>query len=78
MLLDKTDVEYPEVPLTREAYIEMVISKLKRLKHHYNDARPKVINGVVETEEDVYNRLGVRDRDLKKRIRANQRMRTVS
>ncbi|KLO05588.1 hypothetical protein SCHPADRAFT_946790 [Schizopora paradoxa] len=76
LLLDKTTVKYPKKPLEHSEYVEMVIDKLKRLKHHYSDARPKFMNGIQETGEDVLNRFEASDKVKDEHDRANTRMKT--
>lgn len=78
ILLDNTPIDYPKPRLDRQAYVEMMMDKLKRLKNYYNEGQPRNINGILETEEEIMDRIGVRDGTLRKRVRANQRMRTVS
>ncbi len=78
ILLDGTDVPYPVPRLDRESYIEMMFDKLKRLKHYYNEGRPRLVNGVLEDEEAILKRTKCNDKARWKRVRANKRRLTVS
>lgn len=77
LILQNADVDRPETPVSQEEYIEYFFQKLKRCKTEYNKGQPKIINGVLETMEDVLIRLGVTDAMALKRARANTRRVTV-
>lgn len=78
ILLNDTTVKYPNPRLDRESYIEMVFDKLKRLKHYYNQGQPRLVNGVLENDEDILRRTKCTDKTRWKRARANKRRLTVS
>ncbi len=78
LLLKNTKIPVPTPRLSDEEYIQLILEKLVRLKVHYNEAQPKNVEGVRETEDDIQGRLDEKDDRSGKIARATQRRNAVS